>query len=357
MFACGNSVRKWDSRDKHPARIEMFTIFFDSQSNKMPPACVIKNMPLCNAIANPQRRYANFSEVRSSNREKGRALDMNSVGSAFEKQWATCPVTETSGDLLRHRDIAGFSLSERLYSAGLVLSPHCHAQAYLSFVLSGEYVEKYAQHTSVCTEGELRFLPPGEQHQNEFRTPVRSILVKIEPVMLDRLGDHATVLSAPGEVTGLASSWLVNRMIREFTAEDDIAPLAMEGLLLEILAESARSIGESGGSNAPGWLRRVREAIEDTYLEAPSLSELGTLAGVHPVHLSREFRKHYQSTIGEYIRKRRIEHASNLLSNTETPLSEIALLCGFSDQSHFCAMFKTHTGLTPAKFRDLSARV
>jgi AraC-like DNA-binding protein len=31
-------------------------------------------------------------------------------------------------------------------------------------------------------------------------------------------------------------------------------------------------------------------------------------------------------------------------------------MCGFSDQSHFCAMFKSHTTLTPAKFRDMSAR-
>jgi len=181
-------------------------------------------------------------------------------------------------------------------------------------------------------------------------------LVKIDPLILTRLGDHAAVLSKPGEVLGLAAAWLANRMVREFHAEDDVAPLAIEGVLLEILAESARAIGEGTGSNAPSWLRRVREALEDSYLLAPSLAELAGIAGVHPVHLSREFRKHYQSTIGEHIRKRRIEHASHLLANTSTPLSEIALTCGFSDQSHFCAMFKSHTGLTPAKFRDQSAR-
>ena len=78
-------------------------------------------------------------------------------------------------------------------------------------------------------------------------------------------------------------------------------------------AESARAIGESAGSNAPSWLRRVHETLEQSYLLAPSLAELATIAGVHPVHLSREFRKHYQSTIGEYIRKRRVEHASHFI--------------------------------------------
>lgn len=278
------------------------------------------------------------------------------VSSLLPQQFESCPTTDASGDVVRNRNIAGFTLSERVYPAGMVLRTHCHAHAYLSCVLAGGYVEKYSHRESVCAEGEMRFLPPGELHENQFSTGVRALLVRIEPAMLDRLGDHATVLSTPGEVTGLACSWLANRMVREFTAEDDVAPLAMEGVLLEILAESARAIGEGGGSNAPSWLRRVRETLEDSYLEAPSLSELAAVAGVHPVHLSREFRKHYQSTIGEFIRKRRIEHASNLLANSATPLSEIALLCGFSDQSHFCAMFKTHTGLTPAKFRDFSAR-
>jgi len=281
---------------------------------------------------------------------------MNATSALIERDFASCPVTDISGTVVRRRDVATFSLSETVFPAGLMLAPHCHAHGYLSFVLSGNYREKYAERTCLCPEGSLRYLPPGELHENEYDARVRCLLVKIDPLILTRLGDHAAVLSKPGEVLGLAAAWLANRMVREFNADDDVAPLAIEGVLLEILAESARAISEGSGSNAPSWLRRVREALEDSYLLAPSLAELAGIAGVHPVHLSREFRKHYQSTIGEYIRKRRIEHASHLLANTGTPLSEIALLCGFSDQSHFCAMFKSHTGITPAKFRDQSAR-
>jgi AraC family transcriptional regulator len=281
---------------------------------------------------------------------------MNALSVAFEKPFPTCPETDTSGDVVRRREIPGFSLVESIYPQGLALSRHCHAQAYLSFVLAGSYTEKYLDEECVCSAGSLRFLPPGQLHENNFGTTVRCLLVKIEPLALHRLGDHAPVLSAPGEVSGLASSWLANRMYREFAANDDVAPLAMEGVLLEILAESARSIGENGGVHAPVWLRRVREALEESFLLAPSLAELAAIGGVHPVHLSREFRKHYQTTIGEFIRKRRIEKACDLLTNSSTPLAEIALTCGFSDQSHFCATFKSHTSLTPARFRDMSAR-
>jgi AraC family transcriptional regulator len=280
---------------------------------------------------------------------------MNAVNVALEKTFYAGPVTGLSGTVVKRREIPGFTLTESVYPLGLRLSPHRHSEAYLSFILSGSYREKYGDRECACTTGALRFLPPDELHENLFDSEVRALLVRIDPRALDRLGDHAPVLSTPGEVFGLASSWLANRMYREFLASDDIAPLAMEGVLLEILAESARAIGE-GGAHAPIWLRRVREALEDSYLLAPSLAELAAIGGVHPVHLSREFRKHYDTTIGEFIRKRRIEHACHLLANSEQSLSEIALMCGFSDQSHFCAMFKTHTSLTPAKFRDMSAR-
>jgi AraC family transcriptional regulator len=273
------------------------------------------------------------------------------------KASGACPMTETAGSTIRRRDIAGFSLTEAVYAEGVSLGRHCHANAYLLLDLSGSYSEKHSHHEFVWGEGALHLLPAGERHENEFTTAVRCLRVEIEPQAIERLGDESRwALSEPREISGPLSQWLANRVLREFRAQDDVAPLAMEGVLLEMLAESARSCDEDQGSSAPTWLRHVREALDESYLQAPGLVELAALGGVHPVHLSREFRKRYRITIGEYIRKRRIEHASGLLSTSGMPMAEIASTCGFSDQSHFCALFKKYSGMTPAKFRDLSAR-
>jgi AraC-like DNA-binding protein len=266
-------------------------------------------------------------------------------------------VTDAAGSTISRRDIAGFSITEAVYAAGVLLGRHCHTNAYLTLVLAGKYSEKSAHREFIWDEGKLHLLPAGERHENEFVATVRCLRVKIEPQAIERLGDDSRwALSEPREISGPLSAWLANRMLREFRAQDDVAPLAMEGVLLEILAESARNCDEGSGSSAPTWLRRVREALDDSYLMAPALADLAAVGGVHPVHLSREFRKRYRITIGEYIRKRRIEHASELLSNSGMPMAEIASTCGFSDQSHFCSLFKKYSGLTPAKFRDLSER-
>ena len=278
-----------------------------------------------------------------------------SVAEAVLKPSSSCPVTDAAGDVLRRREVAGFSLTEPLYAEGTSLARHCHAHCYLTLVLSGGYIEKHSHREFHWGEGALHLLPAGERHENRFETATRLLRVKIEPAAIQGWGaEHARFLSEPREITGPLSTWLANRMLREFLSQDDVALLAIEGVLLEMLAESARSSSDAHASSAPGWLRRVHEVLQDSYLEAPGLTTLAGIAGVHPVHLSREFHKHYRLTIGEYIRKRRVDHASELLSKSELSLAEIASACGFSDQSHFCALFKKHSGMTPARFRRMS---
>jgi AraC-like DNA-binding protein len=49
-----------------------------------------------------------------------------------------------------------------------------------------------------------------------------------------------------------------------------------------------------------------------------------------------------------------VQHASHLLAHSGTPLAEIALICGFSDQSHLSFLFKRYMGVSPSKFRALA---
>ena len=59
----------------------------------------------------------------------------------------------------------------------------------------------------------------------------------------------------------------------------------------------------------------------------------------------------YGRTIGEYVRRLRIERAARELSHGGSPIAAIGLRAGFFDQSHFSRVFRDHTGLTPAAFR------
>jgi AraC-like DNA-binding protein len=101
----------------------------------------------------------------------------------------------------------------------------------------------------------------------------------------------------------------------------------------------------------PAWLERARNILHDRFDEQAKLSEIARAVGVHPVHLARQFRKYYGSSVGEYLRQLRIEFACHQLLASDDPSAKIATSAGFNDQSHFCRTFKRLRGTTPGKFR------
>jgi AraC family transcriptional regulator len=267
-----------------------------------------------------------------------------------------CPCVGISGTAAATRQVPGFRIIENHYTGTLELPRHFHESAYLSYILEGQYSESYGGSGSVvCLAGAVRYLPPGHKHSNTFRAGTRCLLVEIEPSALQRVAKHTETLQQPGEIQSIAGGWLAQRLYQEFRQGDQLALMSLEGILLELLAEGARHAGGSGPVRmVPRWLRTAREYLESNFLRPLSLAEVAGVAGVHRVHLSREFRRHFATTVGEFLRAKRVEHACHLVSKTNEPLADVAMSCGFSDQSHFSATFRRQVGLTPGRFRQMA---
>jgi AraC family transcriptional regulator len=279
-----------------------------------------------------------------------------SAGGGHVDPEEACPRMDTSGTVVAMRHVPGFRVIENLYPAGLELARHFHDHAYLSYVLDGPYSESYdTSSAAVCGPRVLRFLPLGLTHANLFEAGSHCLIVEVSREALKRVEEHTKALEAPGEIQGIASTWLAQRLYHEFRQGDELALVSLEGILLEMLAEGARHAASSGSvAEIPRWLRTAREYLEANFLRPLSLAEIAGAAGVHRVHLSREFRRYFSTTVGEFLRRKRIEHACHMVSTTNVPLSEIAMTCGFSDQSHFSATFRRQVGLTPARFRQMA---
>jgi AraC family transcriptional regulator len=146
-------------------------------------------------------------------------------------------------------------------------------------------------------------------------------------------------------------SGMARRVYDEMRRMDAAAPLAIEGLLLELVASASRMQEHNSSSGRPRWLEDARDRIHVELADRPTLTGLARSVGVHPVTLARAFRRSFGCTVGEYVRRLRIEHAARQLADTEVSLAEIALAAGFSDQSHFSNLFRRQTGLSPFQFR------
>jgi len=98
-------------------------------------------------------------------------------------------------------------------------------------------------------------------------------------------------------------------------------------------------------------LKRALEYIQANLGGQIHLDDLGRAAGLSPFHFAKLFKQSTGSTPHQYVLQRRLARATELLRSTEVNLSEVALECGFADQSHFANVFRRFVGVTPSQYR------
>ena len=108
---------------------------------------------------------------------------------------------------------------------------------------------------------------------------------------------------------------------------------------------------DAHGGLPPGSIRRVRDYIDSHLSENIRIETLASSVGLSVYHFARAFKQSIGMPPHEFILRRRVERADQMLHRTELPLSEIATAVGFSDQSHFARHFRRQTGFTPSAAR------
>lgn len=105
-----------------------------------------------------------------------------------------------------------------------------------------------------------------------------------------------------------------------------------------------------GGLTAQA-VRRVQDYVAMQLGQPIDLKSMAAASGLSIHHFARAFKETVGVSPLEYVMIRRIERSKQLLSNSNFSLGEIALACGFADQSHFSRRFRQMTGATPGEFR------
>jgi AraC family transcriptional regulator len=235
------------------------------------------------------------------------------------------------------------------YAAG-AMATHSHDLPSLTLVLNGRYEETIRGRAVWYGPGALLFYPPGEPHSQLF-APSGAVKLSLSPpaAMLDYLADRLPLSEAPvADAPELAR--LGRRMAQEIRLADGYSRTALEGLSWEMVALFGRHAArtETDGSVSVAMAREIIAAHLDQPL---SIARLAALCDVHPARLARAFRRELGVGPGEYQRALRLRHALRLVAETDAPLSEVALACGFCDQSHFSRAFKAAYGCAPKTYR------
>lgn len=255
----------------------------------------------------------------------------------------------TFGAIVRGRELTGMSVEEVIMRPGLRVPEHGHEGAQIYFLLEGCYAETVRGRRHELRPGAAWFRPPREPHCNEVLgpEPALTLIVTIEE---DRFHGAARRAAAPRPLHSILLDEARGELLREMRSCDAAAAHALEGWALLLLSRTERALADVA-IDAPEWLADATQYARRCYCQPLSLADVAAHVGVHPATLAAAFRRHYRTSVGDYIRELRLRHARAALVASKQPLKQIAVEAGFFDQAHFGRCFLRRFGVSPGAFR------
>ncbi|GFM38499.1 transcriptional regulator [Desulfovibrio psychrotolerans] len=291
------------------------------------------------------------------------------------------PATETARYWADSR-IAGLEMLKAQYVRH-TFARHAHEGFALGVILHGALAFRYLGRNHVAQPGTVNLTVPGEVHDGHgadsagwayrmfYLSPQFVLAAATEAGMpAGRLPEFSSgVLQDPALARGLT---LLHTQMEQ---QDATMPVLEQQVRLNALlahwihahanrntctgatgpqspaAGSARQTGSMPRAGCePRAVRLAREYLDAHSAEDVRLEVLALHAGLSPYHLSRVFCRTLGMPPHAYLTQRRVFHARALLA-TDTPLADIALTCGFADQSHLTRQFKRVLGVPPGALR------
>jgi AraC family transcriptional regulator len=217
--------------------------------------------------------------------------------------------------------------------------------------------------TGVLRPGQIRLLPA--RHHSRGHTEgagiCRTAVLLVEPKLIDLVTggdlDPRCLEFAPS--AGFSNAAILSAMtglVHEVERPGLVGRLYAESLVLQMLIEvvrhhAGRDVATGREAIASQRLRRVTDYIEDHLGGDLSVLALAAEAGLGPAQFTHQFRRSTGLSPHQYVLRRRVERAAELLASPSQSIADVALAVGFCSQSHLTAAFRRVYGKPPGAYR------
>ena len=226
---------------------------------------------------------------------------------------------------------------------------HYHENPHICFLLQGEDIESRNNLSYRRKTGDVYFYYAGETHASISRKCIsKNTNIEFGKTFLGKYGFSESQIDRAVK-DNLDAKFLILKIQQEMLADDSCSQLSIQTLLLNLINDAK----DSASKSTPKWAQLLADLLHDKWNEQITLEELSRATEKHPITISKQFRRYFSCTLGEYLRKLKIDKSISLVKNSQMSLTEIALHCGFADQSHFTRNFKQLTGFLPKEFRNI----
>jgi AraC family transcriptional regulator len=242
-----------------------------------------------------------------------------------------------------------FTVSAVTHPHARTVPLHAHAHAFFSMLIAGRYREWLGQGMWDARPLAMVLRPAQVEHQDEIGPDGALFLcVDIAPSYWNSLADAGGSLQRRA-FDERPMSCVALRLLRELCEKRAGWRGVAESLVSELVGEYVAD-SRHVQRREPRWLQRALERLH----QDPANESLGSVAAdldLHPVHVSRMFKRHFGITVSQYLRELRLQRAARALLESRESLAAVADDHGYADQSHLAREFSRATSWSPAKLR------
>lgn len=228
---------------------------------------------------------------------------------------------------------------------------HSHTFFEIHFVFSGTAVYQCAEKRITLSEHQALILPPKTPHQyvrfsgdvckaSLAFAPKEELNLAVQtfsfPESIDKITD--LILTSVGRKTSLSAAILIGRVY-------EILQIAFDCLNI--------SIPEQAGSENDARVSVAKSFIQKNLQKGITSADVAKECCLSAKQLGRIFKEQTGDSVHAYIAKKKLDACIKYLLQGEESMKEIALLCGFENESGFASFFKRHCGTSPGKFREM----
>ena len=252
-----------------------------------------------------------------------------------------------------------------------IFYPHSHDFYEIFITISGTITHFINGTTQKLPQGSLVFIRPDDVHAYVYDTPDSTKTAYINfafsretiTLLFCYLSDSfpsKELLSCDMPPTNSLSNLEKEHLVKKINELNIInwndkssLKLKSRAILADIFVRFFSNLPNNSQQAIPLWLSQLLSDMELHENFTIGLEQMILLSTKSREHIARSMKKYCNITISEYINDLRLNHASNLLLNTNTPILEICFESGFQSTSYFYKVFKKKYKISPTEFRKL----
>jgi AraC family transcriptional regulator len=265
--------------------------------------------------------------------------------STFHHRYTRVPMAGiiTVVEMNARLDFRSFVVRQCVYSPGLRQRRHSHEYNNVTVITGGQLDESSERGEYRCRPSSVVLKAAGCEHETRISGyGARTLTIEFGSAF--PIAPQTWLWS---EDIGIVRSALALQLAFCSRRVDDVERLAVD------LIASAIERNHDDDVRIPKWVLEIKATLDASFQEPICFEALARDIGLHPVYVSRAFRRHVGRSMTDYVRALRLREARHLLAASRWNIGAIAGQAGFSDSSHLCRTFSDLLQMTPKTYRRL----